>query len=101
MVQEHELVAVDAAGELCACGVRGDLLEHLVDVVLFEMGGDPPEGVLMVDEDARWAVEQQRRHNLASFSRSAPEPVRKPAPFRPTLEQLAIAERVELGREAA
>lgn len=51
-----------------------------------------------VDE---WLADQQRRHNLQSFEHPLPERVRRPKRPRFTLEQLAIAERVELAREAA
>lgn len=33
-IEQHSLVGVDASGSLCACGVRGDFLEHLADVRL-------------------------------------------------------------------
>lgn len=33
-LEQHTLIAVDASGSLCACGVRGDFLEHLARVRL-------------------------------------------------------------------
>lgn len=33
-IEQHTLVAVDASGSLCACGVKGDHLEHLAGVRL-------------------------------------------------------------------
>jgi hypothetical protein len=51
--------------------------------------------------DDEWSADQQRRHNLATFTRPIREPrVRRPSPVF-TLEELIIAERVELAKEAA
>jgi len=56
----------------------------------------------MQTTDEQWLVDQQRRHNLASFAHPLPAPrIRRPLPVF-TLEELIIAERVELkSREAA
>lgn len=31
-IEQHTLIGVDVSGSLCACGVRGDFLEHVADV---------------------------------------------------------------------
>jgi hypothetical protein len=107
-VAGHELVGLDANGNLCSCGTRAvSWLEHLGEVALVAMDAPTPKrhtvwvGVPRVDEDALWAEEQQRRANLASFARQRPEKVRRaPRPVF-SIEQLAIAERVEAAAAAA
>lgn len=90
-IEQHSLVGVDASGSLCACGVRGDFLEHLGAVAVFLFDPDllhrctrKPCGRLAVEsglcrghagaasaarlrEDRQWAEGQVRRANLDSY----------------------------------
>ena len=87
-IEQHTLVGVDASGSLCACGVKGDHLEHLGAVALFLLDDlllhrcwcgrlEVLEGLCRghasavvkarVREDRRWAEGQVRRENLDSY----------------------------------
>jgi hypothetical protein len=104
-VADHELIGLDANGSLCSCGARMiSWLEHLGDVALVAMDAPTPRRHAVQvarDEDALWADEQQRRANLASFGHQKPEKVRRaPRPVF-SIEQLAIAERVEAAASKA
>lgn len=70
----HELVAIDAYGELCACGTKSpDHLEHLGHVALRLMDAPPArKGRARRDrpdaaEVIAWEAAQAREANLASF----------------------------------
>lgn len=95
-IEQHTLIAVDASGSLCACGVRGDFLEHLGSVAVFLFDPDLLHrcmvkscGRLAVEdglcrghastvsvarlrarlrEDQEWAEGQVRRANLESYN---------------------------------